>query len=186
MRIVGGVHRGRALAAPGDESVRPTSDRAREALFNLLEQGRVARGGSRLAGAHVLDAFAGAGALALEALSRGADHATAFDVSTAALDLVRANAERLGETKRIDVRQADALAPPPAPRPADLVLLDPPYGQDLALKALAALDAAGWVAADVLIVIETGAGERVDPPAGFMLADERRYGRARLWFLQRG
>lgn len=185
MRIVAGAHRGRPLAAPAGQAVRPTADRTRQALFNLLEHGRLAAAGSRVAGAVVLDAFAGTGALALEALSRGAERATAIDRDPAAIAAIRANAALLGETERLRVLRADANSPPPAAVAADLAFLDPPYGQGLAAAALVALDAAGWLARDALIAIETGAKETLAAPAGFVCQDARRYGRAKVWLLTR-
>ncbi len=183
MRIVGGRHRGRPIAAPEGPDVRPTSDRVREALFNLLSHGRIARDGDPVAGAHVLDAFAGAGALALEALSRGAASATAFDLAPAAIAAVKANARSLRET--VDARQADATRPPPAETSATLVFLDPPYGKDMAAPTLQALDAAGWIAPGAVVSVETGAKEELVLPPGFALEDARRYGRSKIWLLRR-
>lgn len=185
MRIIAGQHRGRPLAAPPGLDIRPTADRTRQALFNLLEHGRLAANGSRVAGAVVLDAFAGTGALALEALSRGAVAATCIDLNRAALDQVRANAATLGETERLHALAVDATRPPPADRPHGLVFLDPPYGQDMASAAIAALDAAGWIGPDALVVVETGAKEDLPPPEGFRLEDSRRYGRAKVWLMTR-
>lgn len=185
MRIVAGAHRSRPLIAPPGLETRPTADRTRQALFNLLEHGRLAADGSRVAGAVVLDAFAGTGAMALEALSRGAAHATAIDDDPAAIAACRQNAAALGETERMRVIQADVLRPPPATTPADLVLMDPPYGRDLPAPAIAALDTAGWIATDALVAVETGAKERFEAPDGFVLEDARRYGRAKIWLLTR-
>jgi 16S rRNA (guanine966-N2)-methyltransferase len=180
VRIVGGSHRGRPLVAPEGDRVRPTSDRAREALFNILEHGRWAAAGSPVAGAHVLDAFAGTGALGLEALSRGAAQATFLEQSAAALAVLKANVAALGFGGRSTVLRADAAAPPRAAAPASLVFLDPPYGQELGSAALKALAAGGWVAENAIVVLEVGAKEAFTPPAGFTIADERRYGAARL------
>src|SRR5262245_66685262 len=113
MRSVAGKHRGRRIAAPEGHDVRPTSDRAREALFNILEHGRFTTDGtSLLVGAHVLDVFAGSGALGLEALSRGAAHLTCIESGAAARAVLRANVEALGETARVTLVQADATKPP--------------------------------------------------------------------------
>ncbi len=185
MRIIGGKYRGRALTAPEGQTIRPTADRTREALFNLLEHGRLAASGARVAGAIVLDAFAGTGALALEALSRGALAATALETNGRALIAIRANAEALGEGGRLRALQADALDPPPATTPATLVFLDPPYGKNEAAPALTALDRAGWIAAGALIAVETGSKDAFEPPEGFILQDSRRYGRAKVWLLER-
>lgn len=184
MRIVGGRHRGRTLLAPADEAIRPTSDRAREALFNILAHGRL---GAALPApdTHVLDVFAGTGALALEALSRGAAAATLIEKDFAALRLARANAEKLGESGRVRLVQADASHPPRAEQAAELVLLDPPYGEGLAAPALTALAAQGWIADDAIVVVELAHDEPFAAPPGFASLDERRYGRARLVFLRR-
>jgi len=185
MRIIGGKHRGRSLSAPEGWSIRPTADRTRESLFNLLEHGRLASNGSRVHGAIVLDAFAGSGAFSLEALSRGAASATALDNDRQAIASIRSNAAMLGEDGSLHVVQADANRPPPATVPASLAFLDPPYGKDMAVPALEALNNAGWIASDALIAIETGSKDTLEAPPGFTLEDARRYGRAKVWLLLR-
>lgn len=184
MRIVAGRHRGRLLDSPLDTTVRPTSDRARESLFNVLEHGKLARGGlSPLRGARVLDAFCGTGALGLEALSRGAAFVTFMDASPAALRLAEANARKLKETASTRFLQADAVHPPRADLPCALAFLDPPYGEGLAEPALAGLAAADWLARDAIVVVETATRDDLSPPAGFTPVDERRYGKAKLTVL---
>lgn len=184
MRIIGGKHRGRLLDSPPDSAVRPTSDRARESLFNVLEHGKLAKGGlSPVRGARVLDAFCGTGALGLEALSRGAAFATFMDTSPAARHLVQANARKLGESATTRILQADATRPPRADEPCTLVFLDAPYGEGLAAPALAALAATGWLADGAIAVVETAARDDLAPPPGFTTADERRYGKAKVTFL---
>ena len=186
MRVVGGSWRGRRLDAPEGNAVRPTSDRAREAVFNILEHGKHARGeGSPIPGARVLDAFAGSGALGIEALSRGAAHATFLDTSPAAVAAVRRNLTALGGLGRATVLRADCLAPPTASAPCSIVFLDPPYGEVLAAPALIALDRAGWIADGALCVVELSRDEAFDPPEGFAAVDDRRYGRARVVILRR-
>ncbi len=184
MRIVAGRHKGRRLTAPEGLAVRPTGDRTREALFNILASGRAA---PALAGAQVLDAFAGTGALGLEALSRGAARVTFMESRPAALAELKHNVAALGEEARTRVLQADVLRPPPAgdATPA-IVVMDPPYGQGFAAPALEALAAAGWIGPETLAVVELMAGESLDPPPGFALQDSRKYGKARLVFLGRG
>ena len=184
MRIVAGRHRGRKLLAPEGDAVRPTSDRAREALFNIIEHGAFAAGGSRLRDRRVLDAFAGTGALGLEALSRGAAHVTFLELSAAGRKVLTANIAALGEADRSRVLAGDATAPPKATMPVALALLDPPYGKGLGGKALTALANAGWFEPGALIVLEIGAKEEAAVPEGFTLRDDRRYGAARLVFLE--
>jgi 16S rRNA (guanine966-N2)-methyltransferase len=190
MRIVAGRHRGRRLTAPEGLELRPTADRARESLFNILEHGRFSTDGtSPLLGARVLDAFAGTGALGLEALSRGAAYLTAMDVEARACAAIRDNARVLSESGRVRVLQADATRPPPAPSdgkaaPCELVFLDPPYGSGLAGPALSALEAGGWIAKGAICVAEVAAKEKLAAPEGFTLVDERCYGKARILFLR--
>jgi 16S rRNA (guanine966-N2)-methyltransferase len=183
VRIIAGRHKGRALTAPAGFAVRPTSDRAREALFDILAHGRFGEW-PVFVDAHVLDAFAGTGALGLEALSRGAAHATFIENDRAALKALRANIAALGEEKNAAMLPVDALHAPRAGRAATLAFLDPPYGEDIAAPALAALAAAGWFAPDALVVVEVAARQKLAAPTGFALLEERRYGAARLMFLR--
>ena len=187
LRIVGGRHRGRRIEAPEGLEVRPTADRAREALFNILEHGQRRKdGASPLVGARVLDAFAGSGALGLEALSRGAAHATFMDNSAVARAAIRDNAKALGESANVTILQADATKPRTAAAACDVVFLDPPYGSSLGAAALIALAERGWVAQGALCSIETGAREELAPPPGFEIVDQRRYGKAKINLLRYG
>ena len=185
MRIIAGTHRGRRLRAP-ETGTRPTADRVREAVFNILAHG-VAE--AVIAEASVLDVFAGSGALGLEALSRGAAHATFMDDNGAAIACVRANAKTLGVAAETTLLDADASRPPPPPlaarAPCALVFLDAPYGSGLAPAALAALDAKGWIAGGAVCVVEVAAREDFAAPEGFDVLDERTYGAARVVFLRR-
>ena len=185
MRIVGGKHRGRRLLAPPGETVRPTSDRAREALFNILSHGRLAAEGVPFADAVVLDAFAGTGALGLEALSRDAAEALFIEQDREALAILRQNIAALGEDAQARIIAGDATRPPRAPSACGLAFIDPPYRSGLAAPALAALDAAGWLMPGALAILELAAREELAPPTGFILLDERVYGAARLVFLRR-
>jgi len=190
LRIIGGRFRGRKLLVPEGNAVRPTSDRAREALFNILEHGDYRTDAGPLPlGARVLDVFAGAGALGIEALSRGASHVAFLEQEPAHLKLIRKNAFQLGETGSVSMLQRDGAAPGPPPAggqvPADLVLLDPPYNSGLGVTALAGLAENGWLAANCVAVIEAAAKEAVDTAAGFSVTDERTYGAAKLVFLKR-
>ncbi|HTS94939.1 MAG TPA: 16S rRNA (guanine(966)-N(2))-methyltransferase RsmD [Stellaceae bacterium] len=183
MRIVAGKHRGRRLAAPPGSAVRPTSERAREALFNILAHGRF---GPRpiYEDARVLDAFAGTGAFGLEALSRGARFATFIEKDRAARDALAANVKALREDARCRILAADATAPPRADGPYELAFLDPPYRTDLATPALTALATSGWFAPAALVIVEQAARSDLALPDGFELLEERRYGAGRLVFLR--
>ncbi len=178
MRIVGGKHRGRAISAPQGRKVRPTADRVRESVFNILSHG-LGDDALPIDGARVLDGFAGTGALGLEALSRGAGHATFMDTDIAPC---RANVEALGEAARCEVVRADCLCPPAAHGPAALEFIDPPYGE---FAVLMALDEAGWIAAGAICVVEIGARDEIAPTPEFTWLDDRRHGAARIRFLRR-
>ena len=190
MRIVAGRHRGRRLVAPEGLAVRPTGDRAREALFDILASGRLTGGENALAGTIVLDAFAGSGALGLEALSRGAAQAVFMENHAPALAALERNIASLDEGERCEVLRANVLRPPrPAGQPrtagCGLALLDPPYNQGLAAPALAALAAAGWLAPGALVSVELMAKEPFEAPDGFTALDSRKYGKARIELLRR-
>ena len=173
MRIVGGRLRGRALAAPKSNAVRPTADRLREALFNIL----VHAYGDPITDARVLDLFAGTGALALEALSRGASFALFVDDGAEARALLRENvaALGLGGATRIFRRDATKLGAAHPIEPFSLVFLDPPYGQGLAEQALVAARAGGWLTPDALIVVEEAAKSGFAAPEGFEELERRAY-----------
>lgn len=182
MRIVAGAWRGRRLAAPPGEATRPTSDRARQAIFDVITHTPFA-GRAALHDARVLDAFAGTGAMGLEALSRGAAQASFIEQDRAALAALRRNIATLGEEARTRVIPGDATRPPAASAPCSLLLLDPPYGQALVPRALAALAAAGWIAPGALVAAEVAKAEPLDTP-GFETVAERAHGAARLVFLR--
>ena len=185
LRIVGGSHRGRRLVAPPGELVRPTSDRARESLFNILSHGNFAALGLPFADCPVLDAFAGTGAFGLEALSRGASAAAFIESERDALTALRRNIAALDEGDRAHIVAGDATRPPRATMACAVAFLDPPYHSGLAAPALTALAAAGWLTPDALVAVEVAAREDLPLPAGFILMDERIYGAARLVFLRR-
>ncbi len=186
MRIVGGTHRGLKLAdpGPGDPAahLRPTPDRVREALFNALTQGRW---GNLVAGARVLDLFAGTGALGLEALSRGAAQVVFVEEGAAGRALIRANVEKMraGGVTRLFRRDATRLG---ENRGAgfDLVFMDPPYGQGLGARALGSAQAGGWLAPGAVVVWEESAAQ--EPSEGFTLLDHRQYGQTWLTILRAG
>lgn len=185
MRITGGKLGGRRLVTPDDASVRPTSDRTRQAIFNMLQHKDFGIGFD-LDGAAVVDLFAGTGALGIEALSQGARWCLLVDDSADSRALQRENIEGLGLTgvTRIWRRDATNLGPlgPSAGGPFHLVFLDPPYRKNLIPAALKGLKDGGWLADKALIVIESDAKEEIDI-TGFELLDERDYGETRVRFL---
>lgn len=180
MRIIGGQHRGMALASlgKGDAAahLRPTSDRVRESLFNILMSYGLPEG------ARVLDLFAGTGALGLEALSRDAAHVTYVENGRKGQKLIRENLAKARRAADATLLSCDAARLPPAPAPCDLVFLDPPYAKTLGEKALASALAQGWVAADALIVWEESA--EITPPQGWEVRDARSFGGTVMRFLQ--
>jgi 16S rRNA (guanine966-N2)-methyltransferase len=182
MRVVGGQLRGRALAPPKSRAIRPTADRLREALFNILLHSF----DDPITGARVLDLFAGTGALGVEALSRGADFALFIDKGTEARALLRENVAALGldGVSRIFRRDATKLGPAHPLAPFSLVFLDPPYGQGLAEKALASARDGDWLTADAFFVVEEAAKAQFAAPDGFNERDRRRYDDTEFIFLQ--
>jgi len=186
MRIVGGTLSGRKLEPPLSLTTRPMMDRVRESLFNIIAHRDWGRQiGNVFANCQVLDAFCGTGALAFEALSRGAKFATLFDKDSDALRIATQNARALGLAKQCQIMLADALSPPPATAPCKLVFLAPPYKMDLILPALAAADEAGWISEHALIVAETQKKEKLETPEGYRLEISRTYGIATLHFFTR-
>lgn len=184
MRIIGGEYKGRAITAPDGRDTRPTSDRAREGVFNILAHAEWSPG---LEGRRALDLFAGSGALGLEAMSRGAAFALFVETDAGARGIIRDNIEALGlfGTTRIHRRDATDLGLKPAGlgEPFDLVFLDPPYGKNLGARALARLKEGGWIETGALIVLEVGADEAPQAP-GFETLDTREYGAAKVMFLK--
>lgn len=184
MRITGGTLSGRKLAAPADDRVRPTSDKTRQAIFNILRHGAF---GACLADARVADLFAGTGALGLEAISHGASYCLFVEDAAESRALIHRNIEALGLTGKTKIWRRDAtrLGPltPASGGPFDLVFLDPPYRKDLVGPSLASLREGHWLAPRALVVAETAADEK--PDAGnFEILDERVYGETRVAFLR--
>jgi len=181
MRIVGGTFRGRTIIAPKGLETRPTTDRVRESLFNILEHGYGGCDGKR-----VLDLFAGTGAMGLEALSRGGSYAVLIDEATAARGSIRENVEILGlqGATKIFRRDAKKLGELPANLgvPFDLVFLDPPYGKTLAEQALLSARDGGWLADGALCLVEEIKGAFV-APEGFEEQDRRSFGPTEVTFL---
>lgn len=184
MRIVGGKHRGRKLRAPLGQGIRPTSDRVRESIFNILTQrGDVLGEKNWVQNAFVLDGFAGTGAMALEAISRGALHATLFDKQQMAFRSCRENVEMLHEERNVDVYFADCLKPRVPDHPCSLIFLDPPYRLGLTVPALEALDREGWISSKAIVVLEIDKTEQIQIPSNFTIINERQYGKAKILFI---
>jgi 16S rRNA (guanine966-N2)-methyltransferase len=185
MRIISGAYKGRALTAPEGQATRPTADRARQAMFNILEHAAWSR---PLTGLRVIDLFAGSGALGLEAVSRGAAYALFVETEAEARGAIRDNVEAFGlfGVTRIHRRDATDLGQKPAGdgAPFDLAFLDPPYGKGLGELALAGLKDGGWLAPGALVVFERGTDEPEPSAPGYEILDERDYGAARVYFLQ--
>jgi 16S rRNA (guanine966-N2)-methyltransferase len=181
MRIVGGRFRGRTLGAPKSQAIRPTADRLREALFNILAHAY----DDPVAGARVLDLFAGSGALGLEAASRGAGFVLFVDDGAEARALIRGNVEMLGlgGTSKVYRRDATKLGPVSPLEPFSLAFLDPPYGKGLAEQALESARNGGWLTSDALIVVEEEA-DAFKAPAGFQELERRDYDDTEFMFLR--
>ncbi|GAB5388546.1 MAG: 16S rRNA (guanine(966)-N(2))-methyltransferase RsmD [Alphaproteobacteria bacterium] len=172
MRIIGGARRGKKLEAPKGQETRPTTDRVRESLFNILSHGYA----DHVRDGYVLDAFCGTGALALESLSRGATEARLWDSSRQALKVASRNIEVCGFADRAELRQLSATTPETTPRPATLIFLDPPYGAGLLSRCVSALKSAGWIDQNSLLVIERASGSPESLPDGLDIVDDRRFG----------
>lgn len=183
MRVIAGSARGRQLATFTGKDIRPTPDRVREALFSILYSQR-----GTWAGGKVLDLFAGSGALGIEALSRGAEHAWFVDSSRQAATTIHANLERCGFASRATLILRDVMAALPivaGAGPFALILADPPYGRDLARPLLDNIFTHGLLAADGILCLETAAGDQVPDRFGNIRRfDQRRYGVTMLHFFQ--
>jgi len=182
VRIVAGRFKGTALAAPKSQATRPTSDRLRETIFNILAHGI----GAELEGARVLDLFAGTGALGFEAVSRGARHVTFIEEASEARGVLRKNMETLGlnGTAKIFRRDATRLGAAGTIPPFDLVFADPPYDKGLGETALISALKGGWLAPKALCVLEERASAEIDTPEGFEILDGRSSGDSQVVFLR--
>ncbi|WP_369061446.1 16S rRNA (guanine(966)-N(2))-methyltransferase RsmD [Caulobacter sp. 73W] len=185
MRIVSGSFRGKAIAAPEGSATRPTSDRARQAVFNILEHADWSPG---LRDLRVIDVFAGSGALGFEAISRGAAFCLFVETDEAARGAIRENVDAFGlfGNTRIHRRDATDLGQRPASAgaPFELAFLDPPYRKGLGEKALAGLLSGGWLAPGAVVMVEKGDDEAAPAVDGFEVLDERKYGAAKVFFLR--
>jgi len=182
MRIVGGSFRGRGLVGPRSNDIRPTSDRLRQTLFDILTHGY----GDCIEGARVLDLFAGTGALGLEALSRGAVYTLFVEEGVEARGLIRSNIEAFDLTGRTRIFRRDAtqLGTVGTVGPFGLVFADPPYGQKLGERALAAARLGGWLHPGAMCVLEESAKADIDPVDGFLELERRVIGDSQLVFLR--
>lgn len=173
MRIVAGKFRGKQLDTPKGGDIRPTADRVREAVFSIIGS----RIGPSLEGVHVLDLFAGTGAMGLEALSRGAAHCVFVDTGVEARGLIRGHIQEFGVAGQVKLLRRDATDMGPVERiqPATLVFADPPYGKGLGEKAIASALAGGWIAPGALIVLEERKDIEIVPPQGTSIIDRREY-----------
>lgn len=183
MRIVGGTYRGRLLSAPEGTTTRPTSDRARESVFNIIES-RLIKAGRRWDELSVFDAFAGTGALGIEAVSRGVRALFAAEKDESARLCWRKNTQGLKNASLI--LYSDVLALPEAQKTVDLLFMDPPYGKGLVAPALTELEQKGWLNADTLCLIEVEKAEQNFLPAGFVALDTRFYGKAKVVITKKG
>lgn len=172
MRIVGGDFKGRKLSTPTNNAIRPTTDRTRESLFNILSHK------IDFDGARVIDLFAGTGALGLEAVSRGAKYALFVEESTQGRGLLRSNIETFGlqGNSKVWRRDATKLGPIGQMQKFDIAFMDPPYGKGLGEGALEALRTGEWLADDALIIVEESKGNLPQNPQGYDLLDERSFG----------
>lgn len=184
MRIVAGEFRGRALLTPADQRIRPTADRVRQTIFDILAHSY----GDPAKGARVLDLFAGTGAFGIEALSRGAASVVFVEEGAEARGLIRGNVEAFGLTGRTRLFRRDAtrLGPAGTVAPFTLVFADPPYGAGFGERALASAVAGGWLADGAIVVLEESAAADIAPIAGLRLAETRRIGDTAVHFLAAG
>lgn len=182
MRVTGGDFGGRTLKSPASQKIRPTSDKLRQAIFNILAHGY----GDPVSGARVLDLFAGTGALGIEALSRGAAFTLFVEEAAEARALIRANVETLSLTgvTKIFRRDATRLGPRGAFEPFSLVFCDPPYGKGFAEKALASAREGGWLADQALLVVEEAVAAKFAAPEGFEVLERREYDDTEIVFLR--
>ncbi len=180
MRIVGGTFRGRKLATPANDSIRPTTDRTRESLFNILSN-RIDFNGLR-----VIDLFAGTGALGVEALSRGAAFCQFVEKAPAGCNLIRQNIEALGVEENTHLQRTDAtrLKECSPCEPFDLAFMDPPYGKKMAEKSAACLLSGGWLKENAQLVIEETAANAPTEIPGFQLEEQRRFGGSTIVFFR--
>ena len=185
MRIVGGKFKGSRLTVPSGQSIRPTSDRSREAIFNILSHGL----GFKFDGITVLDLFSGTGALGFESLSRGANYVVFIDNKNSAIDSIKSNGENIGQTPFFSVRKFDASSLPARTsrdNAAALAFLDPPYSKNLITPSLLALHTGNWLRMGAIVVVEMAKNDHYKLPSSFSLFSDRKYGKSRITLLSYG
>lgn len=182
MRIVGGEFRGRPLAVPKSNAIRPTADRTRESLFNILSHAYP----DAIEGTRIIDLFAGTGAVGLEAVSRGCRHALFVENSVEGRGLLWENIDALGLHGRTRILRRDAtdLGSVANLEPFDMLFADPPYGKGLGEKAFAAAAAGGWLVPDALAILEERADVQVEVPAPFVFRESRTFGDSKMHFFR--
>lgn len=181
MRIISGKYKGRRIDTLGNTSIRPTMGMAREALFNILSHGEFGKDGENLLeGCKILDLFCGCGAISVEALSRGAATAVLVDINQEHLDIARHNIMHIGEEKNAVFLRADSSNPPRAKFACNLIFIDPPYKENLALISLQNTLKNGWIEDNAIVIVETGKTEEFNAPSGFTELSNRKYGNCRL------
>lgn len=179
MRIIAGKFKSRRLISPPSSLTRPTSDRARESIFNILKSLT-----GDLTDKYILDAFAGSGAIGLEALSRGAQHVYFIEKDHRVIQFLKSNISNLSAGNECTVIQGDATKPPKAPQPMDMIFLDPPYDQTLEDTCIEALHSQGWINHETIFVLETSSKRDIQIPPNAQLIDQRRYGAALVSFIR--
>ncbi len=193
MKITGGKYRGKTIQAREERTLRPTSSRIRETIFNILRHGRFLgyeefledENPSRVEGRKVVDIFCGTGALGIEALSHGAAHITFIDQNPKTLSLARDNVDHIGEIKNASFVRSDSTNLPPTTSKADLVFIDPPYNQNLAIPALKSLVKNNWLENGAIIIVEHGKTDDLTHlPDGVIELDHRMHDKTRLTILQ--
>jgi len=192
MKITAGKYHGKNIDARPDKTLRPTSGKVREAVFNILRHGRffkddrfISDGNNELVeGRRVIDIFCGTGALGIEALSRGATHLTLVDQNARTLSVAQKNIENLGEAANTTFIRSDSTMLPSATIPCKLAFVDPPYGKNLAKPALKSLASAGWLEKGSVIILELGKQDEVESFDNFVKLDERLHNRTRIAILQ--
>lgn len=182
LRIIGGSRRTRRLGAPIGRKVRPTSERVREAIFNILQHNNLS--GQSLKGAKALDLFAGTGALGLEALSRGANYVTCIENDRAAIACITKNVETLGFEAHVNIIQADATNLPKAHPEFDYVFLDPPYGHGYSTPALCSIDQGKWLKNEAIVILESSENEVPNIPSSYESLKCRVYGTTTIHILR--